>query len=387
MNKKLYIISYFFAPLGRADGVNRTYMVKFLSEQDWNIEVFSCGNPHGFLQSFQKDETLLKLIPASVKLHRPKSFYWGPIGAFLDIAGILKDPFANWLLPAYKKALNEINDKGIVYAIVPPTTNAQIAYKLAQKKGLPLVIDFRDNVYNLPKHIVQACDTIIASSDQSLDEMRAYYNLPHNKGITIYNGYQKESSLFPQNHNSNTLKFIYAGVLSRIQNPAIIVKALKLMEEKYPDSKGRVTFEFYGPHNYYTSLFLKKHLNQKITFHGYIPYKEILKKISEADYGFVSLTPKGYEYAIPSKVFQYISMEVPIFGIGPLGALKDFIENNNIGMFSFAKDIDQMADKIYHLLEQPGKRVKMINNIRKLKPSLKMTNQVSLLSDHLIEFL
>ena len=89
--KKLYLISYYFAPLGRADGVNRTYLVKYLAEAGWDIDVISCANPHGFIRSFQKDPSLLDVIPPQVKLHPIESNYWGPLGGIAELLGVIDD--------------------------------------------------------------------------------------------------------------------------------------------------------------------------------------------------------------------------------------------------------------------------------------------------------
>ena len=201
--KKLYLISYFFAPLGRADGINRTYFTKYLSNLGWDIDVISCANPHGFIQSFVKDYSLMDIIPPQVKLHQINSAYWGPLGGIASLIGLVKDPFGNWYRPVMKMADSIVAEKGIIYAIVPPFTNARIAFDIAQKKEIPLIIDFRDNVFNLPEEIVHSCETIIASTEHSLEDMRQYYGLPIEMGLTMYNGFAMEHTVGSRKKSKN----------------------------------------------------------------------------------------------------------------------------------------------------------------------------------------
>ena len=375
--KKLYLISYFFAPLGRADGIIGSYLVKYMSELGWNIDVITCKNPHGFLQDFTKDYSLLNIIPTQVKLHQINSIYWGPLGGLASLFGLSKDPFGNWYRPVIKMADSIFSEKGIIYTIVPPFTNAKIGFDIATKFEMPLVIHFQDNTFNLPKEIVHSCETIIASTEHSLEDMRKYYGLSYETGLTIYNGFPIDYSSVPkQIKRDRKLKIVFTGLLRLDQDPAMLARAVKLMEKKYPQTKRLVNVDYYGPKNYYIYFFLKKHLAQNIRLRGYLPFKEVLKRISSADLAYASLSPKGYEYALPSKVFQYIAMEIPILGAGPEGALKELICNNKIGRFSLANDIEGQAEDIYYLLNNPEARLEMVENIRKIKSKFAMKYQV-----------
>jgi hypothetical protein len=189
---KLYLISYYFAPLGRADGVNRTFLVKYLSELGWDIDVISCANPHALLRNFHRDDSLLKILPDGVGHHRIKSTYWGPLGSIASILGMADDPFGNWRRPVLRQAGSIFRDPGILYAVVPPVVNATIAWEIARDKNYPLVIDFRDNEFNIPPAIVKDAGTIIASTGHSLEEMRRYYQLGNDRGIEVQNGYPED---------------------------------------------------------------------------------------------------------------------------------------------------------------------------------------------------
>lgn len=387
--KKLYLISYYFAPLGRADGVNRTYLVKYLAEAGWDVEVISCENPHGFIRSFQKDPSLLDVIPSDVKLHRIKSTYWGPIGGIAELLGIIDDSFNNWIRPVLNAADNIINQPGFIYAVVPPITNAKIAWNIARQKYLPLVIDFRDDVFNLDPNIVKHAATIIASTQASLEGMQAYYQLDTTKGTVIYNGYALDrlpetTTLKPK---TEQLRIVYAGLLNMDQDPALLAKAIQHMEKKYPHTKGKVVVDYYGPQNFYTRLFLRKYLSDNIRFRGYVPFQTALAAIAQADIAYTSLKNEGKAYCVPSKVFQYIAMETPILAVGPGGALKTFISQHQLGRYSSSDDIDAQAEDIYYFLQNHQAQQEIVDSIRKVKPQFAMQAQVHRLSKHLANLL
>ena len=387
-NKKLYLISYFFAPLGRADGVNRTYMTKYLTELGWNVDVISCANPHGFMQSFVTDYSLMDIIPPQVKLHQINSTYWGPFGGIASLLGLMEDPFVNWYRPVMRMADSIFSEKGVIYTIVPPFTNAKIGFDISQRQKMPLIIDFRDNIFNLPKEIVRSCVTIIASTEHSLEDMRKYYGLRSEIGLTIYNGFSVEYPLEAKKYEkAEGLKIVYAGLINLDQDPVMLARALKMMEQKHPETRMKVLIDYYGPPNYYTRFLLKKQLADNICYQGFLPFKEVLKKIACADISYSSLRLNNNRYRIPSKVFQYIAMEIPILGTGPDGALKEFICNNKIGKFSLANDIEGQAEDIYYLLNNHEARLEMIENIRKIKSKFAMKNQVKKLSDYMESFI
>lgn len=383
--KKLYLISYYFAPLGRADGVNRTYLVKYLAEAGWDVEVISCANPHGFIRNFQKDPSLLNIIPENVTLHPIKGTYWGPLGGIAELLGITNDSFSNWIRPVLKKANTIIQQPGFIYAVVPPITNAKIAANLAREKRLPLVIDFRDDVFNLDPDIVKQATTIIASTQASLEGMQNYYNLEPDNGVVIYNGYASDiiHKQFTPQPTKDQLKIVYAGLLNLDQDPLMLAKAIQHLEQKYPHTKGKVSVDYYGPENYYTRLFLRKYLSDNIRFLGYVSFQKALQAIARADLAYTSLKDEKKAYCIPSKVFQYIAMEVPILAVGPGGELQKFISVHQLGRYSLSDDIDSQAEDIYYFLQNRANRQKIVDTIQKEKPQFAMQAQVSKLSDHL----
>lgn len=379
MEKRLYLFSYYFAPLGRADGINRAYLAKYLYEFGWHIDVISCANPHALFRSFQRDTGLLDVLPDTLHLHPVRSPYWGPLGQLAAIMGIARDPFANWRRPALHIARKVIDGPGVLYAIVPPVSNALVAARLAGETGLPLVLDFRDDVSNLPTRVARQAAAFVTSTPASLHNMAYRYRLDIHRGWVIYNGYPVEglAASNESQHEDRRFRIVYAGLLNLEQDPVMLARALRRMESVHPEMRGRTVIEYYGPPNYYTRLFLRRYLSENIRFHGYRPFAEILSIIRSADAAYTSLAKASKAYCIPSKVFQYIAMETPILAAGVGGALEAFIRKQEIGRYAPATDIDAQADDIYRLIVDRAERDRYKMNLRAIKARYAMRDQIA----------
>jgi len=383
--KKLYLISYYFAPLGRADGINRSYLVKYLYELGWDIDVIACSNPHGFIRNFQSDPNLLDVIPSCVRLHHIRSPYWGPLGGIGSILRLLPDPFLNWYGPAVKNGMSNATSPGILCAVAPPLVNVLVANKIAERTGFPLVVDFRDNVFNVPSRIVKRGRGIVASTPFSLDELCDHYGIDPQNGHVMYNGFPEDAEIQTRStiRTRNDLRVVYAGLLNLDQDPVIIIRAIKLLEEMYPETKGLIQVDFFGPPNYYTKLFLQRKLNNQFRFHGYLPFSDIVSKIGSSDIGFASIRGAKKSYCIPSKVYQYIAAETPVFAVGPKGALSDLVSDKDIGLFADYSDLKRQAEILHDFLSKGDLIVSMKNNLKKLKPEMSMRFQVGRLDTYL----
>ena len=181
------------------------------------------------------------------------------------------DPFGNWRQPVLRHAGSIFREPGILYAVVPPVVNATIAWEIARDKKCPLVIDFRDNEFNIPQAIVKDAGTIIASTQHSLEEMRQYYQLDNDRGIEVQNGYPEDLSPLPVRERERTgrLRIVYAGLLNMDQDPAMLARAVRLMEIRYPETRGAVLVDYFWPSKLLYSPFSPK------VFVGHHPFQGV----------------------------------------------------------------------------------------------------------------
>ena len=382
MKKKIYLISYYFAPLGRADGVNRTLLTKGLADQGWKIDVVSCANYKGTFLNFQEDESLLRLLGEHIALHRIENPQQSPFRELTAAVGMIPDAFKGWIKPAISTCKKIVQDFGVIYAVVPPVTNAVVAAYISQHNQLPLVIDFRDNVFNLSKDIAQKAHAIIASTPQSLTEMIQFYQINNQiRRLVAYNGFLENYGdvAFSQNENKKNnqrIKIIYTGLLNYAQDPAILARCIKRLSKERIDIEQKLEIDYYGPENYYTKIFLKPFLSQITKFKGYVPFSHALLAISKADLGYTSLRYKSKSYCIPSKVFQYINMGLPLIATGPDGALKELINNYRIGVFSEFGDLKKHGEIILNIIEEPHCIEEWKLNVEKIRYLFRLEEQL-----------
>lgn len=389
MSKTLYLISFYFAPLGRADGVNRAFLTRYLADLGWDIKVICADNPHGLLRNYQTDPSLLDVLgPRVQRIGVP--YHAGIRNELASLAHLKPDPFSHWIPAATEEALRQIDGPGLVYAVVPPVSNALVAWQIAKQKNLPLILDFRDNEFSLPRSCVEDAVMITASTQRSLDDMRVHYGRGSDKrrDMVYFNGYPDlASSTPPIITPEDPLRLIYAGLLNWEQHPAMLSQAVSVVRRRRPDLDGRLQLDYYGPRNYYTKLVMRRDRNDGTRFNGYLPFAQVRKELATSSMGISTLVAASKTYCIPSKVFQYLAAGLPTFAVTPPGALSDFVERTGTGIHILPKPRNAIADALEHLLDQPELLQTMRSRVLAQREQYSLRSQVVRLDSSLQELL
>ncbi|WP_243041757.1 hypothetical protein [Dyella sedimenti] len=388
MTKTLYLISFYFAPLGRADGVNRSYLSRYLGDEGWNVRVICADRPRGLLRNYQTDPSLLDVLGPNVRRYGVP--YTGGIATELAyLAGLQRDPFSQWIPPALEETRRVIDVPGIVYAVVPPVSNALIACQIAKERGLPLVLDFRDNEFGLPKDCVHQSALIATSTSRSLQDMQKHYDLDpaSRKDLIYYNGYPDITQQKTTATATSVTRLIYAGLLNWEQDPALVARAAHRLAKREPELRGKLQIDYYGPSNYYTSLTKHALTNEVAAFKGYISFAQVQRELQKSSMGISTLVASSKSYCIPSKVFQYLAADLPIFAITPPGALSDLIAETGVGVCASPTDHDSVIKSLEMILREPGQIDRLRSNVIKQRNKFSLRGQVATLSSALSELL
>lgn len=376
---KIYFFSYLFAPYGRAAGINRAHLCKYLSEDGWNICAISCANPQGWLSYIPKDENLLRVLPESVDIKPIKIFPWKILTDIVYLTTKFTLPTWNWKRQVYKKSESIMEEPGIIYTVGDPFAY-RLGYLLKKKTGMPLVIDFRDP-YIIDKQITDSADLIVCASEQIKREMKAAHKIT-GEVYVINNGYAFPIPIAERTHLNGKLNIIYTGYIGETQKADHIISAFKLMLEKHPELENKIIIHFYAPINQYVKQYLKKKLMKGVYLHNYVSFREMPLKIHEADVAYVTKTPP---HAFPQKVYDYINAEKPMLVECGDVELKYFIEKYNIGRVSPFGDIESLANNMYEMYANRKELSAMRSRIRKIKPNFNMEAQAKKLSKLLQE--
>lgn len=370
----IYLVSYYFAPLGRADGVNRTYLVKSIAEDGWKFQIITGIDYRSLILNFQKDESLLKILPASVEIQRFESDQgWLPH----DLKQILKFK-NNWRTHWIKKAEDNFSFKGpgVFMAVVPPADNAILAYNLSKKYRTPLALYYPDDVFDVPAHIVKETKVIFCVTPQIKQRLENHYG--HPRIIVVEHGVPEKITCTPKNSIQMPIKMIYAGSFNFRTRPELILKAYNALE---PQVKSNLIIDFYGPSGYYYWLFLKPLLKQNAHFKGYVPFEKLQSILPEYDIG---LTVNHADVAFPSKVFYYLNAGLPIFAITEHRGLIDFIHQHKVGLTS-GLETNLIKDKLHELVSNPNQIHQWHHTALQIREKFLLRNSVKIIDQTLRE--
>ena len=365
---KIYFISNYFVPLGRANA-NRAFMVKYFHEEGWDIEVVAGKDHKSYILSFQEDHSLWDIIPSILKIHR---FSARPGWFSYDVGEFLKRPDnvrRHWIAEAERNLV--LSEKGIIYAIVPPLDNAVLAYKLACKYDYPLVLYYvDDDVCEVESKIFARANLIICVTPQIKDNLVARYG---QRNIhVVANGYLEEIKVSEKTAVNDPLRLIYAGSMTFRTGPEVFAQAYNLLASENPSLAQKLSIDFYAPSNYYSFLFLKKHLNPNIRFKGFLPFRDLMKELPSYDIALAST--KG-EISFTSKIYQYLNAGLPIFTSSDDQCLKKFIEKNRVGLTA-SRRITDVADQLKELINHPERIADWRKNVRAIKPQFSFKKRI-----------
>jgi len=103
---------------------------------------------------------------------------------------------------------------------------------------------------------------------------------------------------------------------------------------------------------------------KNVTFVDQVSKEEVRKYYGISDIGLVTLKKdEGFKSVIPSKIFEYMAMEVPII-ISVDGEARQIVEESGGGIYAEPENVDQMTEAIRNLIRKPETRAEMGKNAR-----------------------
>jgi hypothetical protein len=331
--------------------------------------------------------------------------YSNKLKRFITIYFSVEDSLANHWRKEILKQIPQIIEKHqpkLIIASLPPFSSGGLAAELSKKFRLPLIIDMRDGwskwaigpfgswfhyyfTYKREKYIFKNSSAIVSVTKQLLDVFKKTHSeIEQSKFHLISNGYDKDieyRELYIEPiENKNEFVIGYVGAFyydpvarenmfkpwwkkkyHRIfqyapvkedwlyRSPYFFLKALSLLFIKRPDFKNKIKVKFIGDKPLWIDGMIKEfNLTDNCSFYGHVSYSESLK-IQESFDAFLTTSAKvidGEDYALPSKIFDYITSFKPIIGFVTKGSCQEFIENSGMG---FVCDPDDNANSVFTL--------------------------------------
>lgn len=363
MNKKVLIVTYYWPPAG-GPGVQRVLkFAKYLPEFGWDPIILTVAN--GEYPAI--DESLAKDIPEGCKAYKtkaldPNMFYRKFTGMKSDekipVANLAqknvswKKKLSNWIrlnlfipdakigwIPyAVKQGKKVIKEEkpDLIFSSSPPPTVHLIAKKLARWSGIKWVADFRDpwtKIHYLQNQKFNPMSKrrneklerlVIAKCDKATCVSNNFVNLitenQKDKFEIITNGYDSETDSSVKNLTSDEVfKILYIGGLTWNRYYKSFFIWLKELFENGSLDAGKVRIQLAGSiepsiKNEIEEIFGGLNI---LDIQGYLPHGDAVQLMSEANLLLLFMEQvEGYEGHIPGKLFEYISTQNRILGLG-----------------------------------------------------------------------
>lgn len=378
MKTKIYYLTRSYYPYQKGGGpLMRTGAVKYLKELGWDVIVVM---PNYKSKEFKTEDSIFQ-IPFKDK-HIQK------LASLFERVGIYEDYLDKWVDYAFEYLKNKITKKDIIFATSGGELGMiKLGSLLKKKIDCKFVVNFRDPLnygymnglrrdkklhigrVKAQERYIQNIDLIITSSKYYANVLKERFSYLAEKVHNNYFGYIKEIDLSKyKKQSSDKLRIAYAGMMSSTQKPELLYEAYKKLDSD------DVELYFIGNRKNYKPLQNIKDKN--VYFIDFLPHEEFLNFMCEnIDVGFVSLVNDYYGACVPSKIYEYINLGLPMLGALPNGDGKNIINDFGFGLASEYDDIELLVKNI-KIFKEKNEIDKYKKNILSMKTFFSMKNRV-----------
>ncbi len=118
-------------------------------------------------------------------------------------------------------------------------------------------------------------------------------------------------------------------------------------------------------------MVVKKNMEKRVTFLGYVPTDDLIQTTAQADLGVVLFEPTSinYSYALPNKFFEYIMAGIPVLASN-IETFKEYIDFYQVGLTVDPKDVAGIRERVMEMVFDKDKMVKWGVNAREASKEL-----------------
>ncbi|MCC6818896.1 MAG: hypothetical protein IT245_08395 [Bacteroidia bacterium] len=145
------------------------------------------------------------------------------------------------------------------------------------------------------------------------------------------------------------------SVDSSTRSAFYLINAVKILKSKYGITPQQLKFQFWGsihPLNIQQSINLD--VSEFFEFSGYLPKKESLAKLNQADVLFLPLemsnTSEHSTLFIPGKLYEYLNAKKPVLGLCENSDCKDILVQSGIGFCVEPNKPYLIAEKLLYFI-------------------------------------
>lgn len=276
-------------------------------------------------------------------------------------SGIKEDYLDDWVDTAFKALRNIVKEEDIVFATTGGELGCiKLAVRLKVEVACKVIINFHDPINyttvngrltggkvrihvsrdKLLDNYIRFADLVITSSKSYREILCKRYPNLKARICNSYFGYSKRIQT-TESKPRHPVRAVYAGIFGNAQKPERFINAIQSMRDV------KLEYVAYVPRSFIIST--KRYDNVIISTPK--PYTEYLNYMNlHADIGLVSLYGCEWGACVPSKIFELINLEIPIFAILPHGDARDIIDNK-YGVVA-SSDSDAIQSRWQELLKE-----------------------------------
>lgn len=301
---------------------------------------------------------------------------------YMERVGFLEDYLKAWGDKTLKVLGEIVDSRDIVFATSGGELECiKIASLLKRKKGCKFVINFRDPVSY--SHIdgekiggrwhvsreraileyISNVDYVITTSDKFREILSDKYPFLQNKVVNNYCGYIDE---YKGNINhleqfkarmaaSERIKLVFGGSMNKPQGAEYFTHLLKKRDD--------IEITYIGTPS---RKIIRAAKMDNVTSLQSMSHDDYLRYVTEnADIGLVSLASEPYKACFPSKIFEYINLEIPILAALPDGDAKRVINEKGYGRAVEYGNMEALNQALDYILDHYDSIVKNIQKDKK----------------------
>lgn len=334
------MVAFHFPPASIGSGHLRTLgFVRYLPEQGWEPTVLS-ARPTAFSRV---DASSVKLIPDDCQVHR----VWAlDVQRQLSIRGkypgflAQPDRWSTWWLAAVLQGWRLIRQHRMsaIWSTYPIMTAHCVAHTLSRLTGLPWIADFRDPVSSSveatnpfsvssqkrwERKVLGRADRVVFTTHGAMRRYAESYpeTFRENRMAVVPNGYDEAAfSSLPElsaRVPRRPLRFVHSGILySDGRDPLPFFSALENLKAAGALGTGDISIVLRasGSEARYQEEIRRRGLEQMVTLAPPIPNRDALQEQADAD-GLLLFQGSKFDHQIPAKVYEYLRIGRPIFGL------------------------------------------------------------------------
>ena len=302
-----------------------------------------------------------EIVLQNEKIAFPYNTRNGLVDTFLQYARIKEDYLDKWVKQSFVYLRDVVSKEDIIFSVVGgDLASVKLGALLKREVGCRLVVNFRDPVdgikifeekipfyYGLCRDkladkYIGAADLLITSSETYRQVLMGRYPEKWDRVYNHYIGYLRQVDIKPKKYVNKPFNIVSCGTITKIQNADILYKAFRGNENFKITYIGREAAK------------MKNEMPEdNIVCMELMPHGQFLKyMMSHADAGFVGLKGKYLGVCVPSRVYEFLNLGLPILAALPDGSAKDIINKNEYGIACSDDDTDALVGAATRLTDE-----------------------------------